>query len=666
MGRRRPENPTKAVARPARRRWVNARLLAFLAVTLAVKLVVVSQLQHHPLLQPEGGLDMAAYLRLARQVMAGDVALGPGLYFLSPLYIYFLAGALSISESLTFVRVLQAALGTAAVGCIFSTARVWYGERAGWIAAALAALTGVFTFYEAVVLQSALDVFLTSTALYFLSRGLLPPEGAPHPPEGGSNRNSKPAAFAFRSKDLVFAGLVFGVQTLNRPNILIGAVGIVVVLLAGGSRTAPTGAARVRAAALLLAGLLIGLLPIVLRNAIVARQFALTSSQGGLNFYIGNNPAATGQYNAVPGVRANIEGQSEDTRQVAEKAAGRSLSDAEVSAHFTGLGAAWIRSHPAAAARLFAKKLALVFNARHQWLDFSYPYYAYDAGTILWLLFVGPWLLVPLGLAGLALRVRRRPPSPLRPTSRLDRFVETGGSGETGEIRDRAYFAWASFVPFYAVGVAVFFVGERYRLPLFVPLCVSAGGALSWIAEALRRRDSIRAPVVIVLAAAAVAFWPFALDDGRFDERLRLSKVLMNRGDYGAAAMELERAHALNPSHTIAEFNLGMALVSSGRPAEGIAHVRRAVDAGVAMPGARYALAGALLGTGDRDGAARILRAAAPAPEDSAESCYRVALLALDAGAPDVAERYARRALALKPGWPEAAQLLAQLLAERR
>jgi Flp pilus assembly protein TadD len=227
--------------------------------------------------------------------------------------------------------------------------------------------------------------------------------------------------------------------------------------------------------------------------------------------------------------------------------------------------------------------------------------------------------------------------------------------------------------------VAIFFVGERYRLPLFVPLCVTAAAALDRLLQAFRKPTSVlHLPISVLrpptsvgkmaavgLAACVVTFWPFRLEDGRFDERLRLSKVLMNRGDYGLAAMELERAHALDPSHTIAEFNLGMALISSGRAAEGIAHVRRAVDAGVAMPGARYALAGALMATGDRDGAAKVLRTSAPAAEDSAESCYRVALLALDAGAPDVAERYVRHALAIRPGWSEAEALLAQIRSGR-
>ena len=630
MPRRRPQRIARAAApRPRSRRWP---LIAFLAAVLAVKLANVSQLQHHPLLQPEGGLDMAAYLRLARQVAGGDVALGPGLYYLSPLYIYFLAAALTIADSLTFVRVVQAVLGTAAVGCIFLIARAWYSVRAGWLAAILAALTGSFTFYEALILQSALDPILTAAALWCLASALrVKPESATnHPVASGFSRKIDGV-----SRKLLLCGLLFGFQILNRPNVLVAVAGVVLVL--------PI-VRQMRAAMLIAAGVLVALAPIVLRNAIVSQEFALSSSQGGLNFYIGNHAGATGQYVEVAGVRANIEGQAEDTRKVAEAAAGRALTDSEVSAHFTGRAFTWIREHPGAAAALFLKKLALVFNARHQWLDFSYPYYAHDAGTSLWLLFVGPWLLVPLGIAGLMVRT---PPH-------------------------RSYPAYAAFVPFYAIGVALFFVAERYRLPMFVPLCAGAGGVMDRVAQAIAARGSgasfkpLLPAAAAALAASIVTFWPFTLEDGRFEERLRLSKVLMNRGDYGLAAMELERAHAIDPSHTIAEFNLGMALISSGRPAEGIAHATRAVDAGVAMPGARYALAGALMQTGSRDGAARVLRAATPAPEDSAESCYRVALMALDAGAPDVAERYARQAVALRPGWKEAGELLAHVRSLRQ
>jgi len=104
--------------------------------------------------------------------MAGDWALGPGLYYVSPLYIYFLAVIGGITKSLTAVRVVQVLLGTLALGMLMITARAWFGSRAAWLAGACGALTGLFTFYEVVLMQAALDPFLTAGALLLLTVAL--------------------------------------------------------------------------------------------------------------------------------------------------------------------------------------------------------------------------------------------------------------------------------------------------------------------------------------------------------------------------------------------------------------------------------------------------------------------------------------------------------------
>ncbi len=152
------------------KKWV----FVMLAGVFVLKLVVLLELRDHPMTQPNAGLDTTAYVDLAKRVVDGDWGLGPGVYYVSPLYIYFLAGALALLKSFTAVRVLQIALGTASVGFIFFMTREWFGERAAWIAAAFAALTGLFTFYEVLILQASIDAFLTSAALFFLTRGLLP------------------------------------------------------------------------------------------------------------------------------------------------------------------------------------------------------------------------------------------------------------------------------------------------------------------------------------------------------------------------------------------------------------------------------------------------------------------------------------------------------------
>src|SRR5262249_8973141 len=98
------------------------RFVLFLAAVFVIKLVVVLQLRDHPLLQPAAGLESGLYAQLASQV-SGNRWLGPGLYLVPPLYLYFLAALFAVGSSITTVRVIQIELGTAAVALVFVTAR---------------------------------------------------------------------------------------------------------------------------------------------------------------------------------------------------------------------------------------------------------------------------------------------------------------------------------------------------------------------------------------------------------------------------------------------------------------------------------------------------------------------------------------------------------------
>ncbi|MEO6223788.1 MAG: glycosyltransferase family 39 protein, partial [Vicinamibacterales bacterium] len=351
-------------------------LLIVIAAAALLKLIVVWQLADHPLVQPEVGLDTTAYADLAKRVVAGDWGLGPGLYYVSPLYIYVLAAGLALTDSFTAVRVLQVLAGALAVGGIWTMARRWSTPRAAWFAAVLAAGTGLMTFYEVLILQASIDVALTTAALLALTWAL----------KGRGSRW------------FLITGIVLGLAALNRPNMMIAAAGMAALLLMRW---------WVRPAVLLALGVLLGMAPVAVRNVIVADQWSLVSSHGGLNFYMGNSETATGFYHDVPGITPDIRGQSRDARRVAELALGRSLSDAEASDYFMDMALTWIRENPGKAARLFLKKAAFVFHAQHVALPYSYPFFAYDAHTALRFYAVGPWLLIPLGLVGLVVMLRQ-------------------------------------------------------------------------------------------------------------------------------------------------------------------------------------------------------------------------------------------------------------------
>jgi tetratricopeptide (TPR) repeat protein len=502
---------------------------------LVVKAVVLAQLHRHPLLQPEGGLDSEVYVRLARQAASGDWLLGHDAYFVSPFYVYFLAVVFIFSgSSLLAPKIVQIVLGAAAVGLVFATAETWYGRRAAWVAGALAAATGIFAFNEVLLLQSAVDPFLTAFASYLLARALV---------------TDRAARFAA-------AGMAVGVFVTNRPNALAWAAALVVLLTA-----VPFSRKSVLRAVMLVAGLLVVLGPVAVRNRAASGEWILVSSHGGLNFYIGNNDDADGTYHGVPGIAPDIAGQVRDARRVAETAAGRSLRASEVSRYFYRRAWDWIVLRPRAALRLFLRKLAYCFNAVDLSLNYSYAYYSRDEATLLRVLVVGPWLLVPLGLVGLVAAPRR-----------------TGAHG---------FWIWAAFVPVYAISVAAFFVSGRYRLPLLVPLCVGAGAAVVWLFDAARARRGrpllLAATALILLAVGAN--WNWLLDDGRSEERTQMIVHLVDGGRFDEARAILEEALRAEPARTEIRQALarvheseGVAASLAGRHAEGAEDLERAVQ----------------------------------------------------------------------------------------
>jgi tetratricopeptide (TPR) repeat protein len=152
------------------------------------------------------------------------------------------------------------------------------------------------------------------------------------------------------------------------------------------------------ALALFSAGLGLGVAPAVFHNRIVAGEPVMLSAHGGINFWIGNNPAATGYPKIPPGMRASQSGLLKDSIRMAEAEAGRALTRTEVSAFWTAKAHAYIGTHFGDWLRLMTRKFHNFWNA------YSYD----DIATIQLLRTLGvTWpglnfgIIAALGLAGL-------------------------------------------------------------------------------------------------------------------------------------------------------------------------------------------------------------------------------------------------------------------------
>lgn len=510
-----------------------ATLVALLAV-LVLKLAVGTDLGQHPLLAPAGNLDAGFYLQLAQRVAGGDVFLldpasfqgqPPPPFFISPLYIYALAAFLKVGGSVAAARIFQLILGTVAVWLLVLTARRWWGARAGWAALVLAAGCGLFTFYETLILQAALDPFLTALDLFLLTRAV---------------QDGRPRGWAL-------AGAALGLHALNRPNMLIvlgGLALVVVVRRIARARFAPA-AAFVGAALLVIA-------PVTLRNYRVSGDVVLISSHGGLNFLIGNGPDSDGTFVATMSVEPSIRGQWLDAPRVASEVVGRQLSPSETSSFFLARAWKWIAERPHTWLALVARKCWYTLSDVFLTLNHSYPFFAYDAGTWLRFLPVGPLVLMPLGVIGLTLARPRRDGAVVLPAFAL--------------------LAFAS--------VVIFFVAARYRLPLQVTLLVASAGAVPWLADLIRARHprGVTAAAALAGLAILVAAWPTGLDDGRAEERARMGLYELDHGRLTAGEDWIARAAATHGFPGVVHLRAGQAHEARGRLGDALSHYRQGLS----------------------------------------------------------------------------------------
>ena len=556
-------------------------ILALLAV-LAIKAAVLIQLGHHPLLEPAGELDGAYYRHFAEMVARGDVALtsqdsflglAPAPFMMAPLYIYFLALVFKLSGySVMAARVVQIVIGTAGVLLLALSVRRWFGARAAWIAGALAALCGVFTFFEILILPAALDPFLTALDLYVIGKAA---------DEGGT-------------KNWALAGLALGLHALNRPHVAIVLAGLTVIVA--------WRAHAKQAAALALAACVV-IAPASIRNMRVGGEFIPISWNLGINVLIGNGPDATGTISRVMGIIPTVSGEWVNGPAVASAALGHQATPRQTSFFFLRRAASWTLHNPGHAMALFVRKLWYALSATFLTLNHSYVFFARELTGPLSFLIVGPALIVPLGLIGLLFA---------RPRER------------------RGYWQWAAYVPLSIFSVALIFVAARYRLPFQMALAGFAGAGISWGIDRVREQawGSLAVPAVSLAALTAVAVYPTRLDDGRNEEIVRMGLTEIQQGHVAEGEAWVQRALARHVPAGLVHVRVGQVYETLSKPGEAIAHYRQALVTDPKEPTVHFVLGRALFASGDLGAAIRELAGARVGAQQDAASRLLVIALA--------------------------------------
>ena len=541
------EKPRAAAQRRELPPWsVGERRALFVILAVAVFLRL---LHWHSMKDYPGfdflGLDAKYYDDWAQRILREGLQ-GKDPYFMGPLYPHLLAIVYAIfGRSLDAVRWLQVAMSTGTVALVHVLARRYGGARLACVASAATAIYGPLISYSVSIIYPTVNTLLTTLELLLLFEA--------------ARRRSYGLAFA--------AGAAIGLDALGRGNVLLFAPPALLWLAgAWGKPLAfgrPEWRGSLKVAIAFGAGLVVAIAPATIHNARTG-DAALLTTNGGLNLYIGNGPMASGGHETPVLYVKRPDGTTEkivadlqkdvECRTEAERATGRTLTYSEVSDFWFAETLRFIREHPGT----FLSKLLM--KTVHFWSAYEVPqiehfqyfrrYSAALRGPVLTFGVVGAFAIV-----GLVSTWRRRA-------------------------------AWALpyfFVVAYSISTILFFVLDRYRLPIVPALTLFAAGAALSTWDALRARN-VRAASSYVGGLAVTMLLMHANVYG-VDEKKGIAQVLYregivadSRGKWDEAIGHYQEALALKPEYDKAHLNLGVDLARLGQPEDALIHLRRAEE----------------------------------------------------------------------------------------
>lgn len=492
----------------ARRHRAWALAIVVFALALTVRLVNYWDMRDSPLLSDDATLADARYYDFRAKSIAGGDIWGDEAFFLGPLYEYFLAIPYALTsqgipqpkwrlaqatyepDAAIYTQCVLGALSCAMLGLI---SRRLFDAVAGWTTGLLAAFFGPAIFFDGLLMAPTLILFAGVVMLWLLLR---------------ADRTDRPWAWALAGVGVGVASVAHGANLLIAP--MIGVMILATVQRRGGKRTA-------LAALAFSGGTLAPILPITVRNYVVAGDVVLVSSNGGMNFFIGNNATATGTHIVY---QYPFKMTSLRDYYVGGKRGPDDPRPSQVSRSVAAEAWSWIRSNPIDAARLWALKFALFWNNVELAINDNY-YFFRQFSAVLGLPLVSFGLVAAMGLTGAVCL-----------------------SGRWRELRAIHLVLVAQVAAF-----VIMFVLGRYRFLAAACLMILSGGQVAWWIARVRQADHRRlvGSLILLCLFAFGVYWPIQGYDqrrGQANLYAALGSVHMERVRQERDAEALEQALA--------------------------------------------------------------------------------------------------------------------------
>jgi tetratricopeptide (TPR) repeat protein len=488
-------------------------LTALFLFAFFLRLIYLLQVKSNPFFY-NLSLDPLFHDLWAKSIASGDL-IGQGVFFRAPFYPYFLGIIYKIfGHDLFLARLIQHLIGSFSVILIYLLARKLFDRRVAVIAGLLAATYWILIYFEGELLLDCLLVFLGTFLLLQLYRAA-----------------DRPTFWNW-----FLAGIVLGLFAITRPNIL-AFVPFILLWLLIYFRKDKSRLVCLKYWLYVGIGSALIIFPITLRNYIVGKDLVLVASQGGINFFIGNNPYSDGTSAVVPGLGDDWD--YADAVVLAEQELGKRLKPSEASNYFYKRGWDFILNEPGKSIPLLWKKFYLFWN-KFEVSNNQNTYFFFRYSRLLKILPTGFWLVGPLAILGMIYSLRRF----------------------------RKYSLLFFYVFSYMLTVVFFFVADRFRLPVLPPLIIFASLAL--IAFWDRFRAQAYQKMILPVSVLIIAFWFcnsnfYNLSSRNFAQSyFSLGNIYLKQNQPEKATAYYDSALVLNPNLPRAHLNLGIIQLRQG------------------------------------------------------------------------------------------------------
>jgi hypothetical protein len=369
-----------------------------------------------------------------------------------------------------------------------------------------------------------------------------------------------------------------------------------------------------------------------LHNYLISRDRVSLSAHCGINFWIGNNPAANGYPRFPPGLRAGQAAMLQDSIDVAESAAGHPLKRGEVSEYWSAKARDYIAHHPLAWLQLLGLKLRNFWSA-FQYDDLSIITSLREQGVT----FPGTYfgLLAALALPAMILTWN---------TVRLGRWI-------TGAI----FLQMLALLPV--------FTTERYRLPIVPGLAVFAAFGLVTLFSNLTAGSfrPVLSYATLLMFSTLFVSWPQRTPSLWALDAYNSGWQALQSGNLSLAERKLNLARAYVPDNTETNFALGNLKLAENDAATAAGFYLTTLRLDPLHRGAINNLGVLALENGQPEVAEQRFREALAIDGNNAKTHFLLAKTLIAKGQNDNARAEIDRALALKPDQPQFKELREQV-----